>query len=128
VSLAFLALLYVRELALGLRLEKCRSTHFNIANTESVEERRRSADVLIMWDDAIRNVAAIPLRACNIFNEVYIKFFKNNSLLCNTVNVYKSSHLRYCQSDGVDSFTTYHVCSISSTKSFWENVSVSKEY
>lgn len=58
-------LLYVRELARGLRREKCLSTHFSIASTESVDERRLSADVLVMLDDAMRNVAAIPLRAWN---------------------------------------------------------------
>lgn len=64
-SLAFRAFLNVRELALGLRREKCRSTHFSIANTESVDDSRRSADVLIIDDDAIRKVAAMPFRACN---------------------------------------------------------------
>lgn len=56
-------LLNVRELALGLRLEKCRSTHLSMARTESVDDRRLSADVLVMFDDAMRKVAAIPLRA-----------------------------------------------------------------
>lgn len=64
VSRAFLAFLYVREFALGLRREKCRSTHLSIAKTESVDERRRSADVLVMLEDAIRKVAAIPFNAC----------------------------------------------------------------
>lgn len=62
-SFAFLALLYVRELALGLRLEKCLSTHLSMAKTESVDDSRRSAAVFMMLDDAIRKVAAIPFRA-----------------------------------------------------------------
>lgn len=62
-SLAFLAFLYVRELALGLRREKWRSTHLSMARTESVEDNRRSADVLVMVEDAMRNVAAIPFSA-----------------------------------------------------------------
>lgn len=65
-SLAFLAFLYVREFALGLRREKWRSTHLSMASTESVEDRRLSAEVLIMLDEAIRNVAAIPFSACGM--------------------------------------------------------------
>lgn len=63
VSRDFLALLYVSELARGLRREKCRSTHLSMASTESVDDSRRSADVFVMDDDAMRNVAAIPFNA-----------------------------------------------------------------
>lgn len=54
---------YVKELARGLRRITCRSTHFNIVNTESVDGRRCSADVLTIADDVTRNVAAIPFKA-----------------------------------------------------------------
>ena len=47
----------------GLRLLKCRSTHFNIVRTESVLGSRRSAEVRMICEDATRNVAAIPFNA-----------------------------------------------------------------
>ena len=56
--------LYVREFARGLRRIKCRSTHLSIVKTESVDGKRLSAAVLMMVDDAILKVAAIPLSAC----------------------------------------------------------------
>lgn len=48
---------------------KWRSTHFSMVNTESVDGKRCSADVLTMCDDVTRNVAAIPFNACKWTNE-----------------------------------------------------------
>lgn len=71
---------YVNEFARGLRRITCRSTHFNIVNTESVDGRRCSADVLIMVDDVTRNVAAIPFKAFEIEMKFidYLKFEEKN--------------------------------------------------
>lgn len=86
-------------MARGLRRITCRSTHFNMVSTESVnienflgqigmeqkfrqkllpvDGKRCSADVLTICEDVTRNVAAIPFKACNeifiIFNST--KFF-----------------------------------------------------
>jgi len=48
---------------LGLLFIKCLSTHLSIVKTESVDGRRRSAAVLMIFELAIRKVAATPRRA-----------------------------------------------------------------
>lgn len=58
----FLALALL--LSFGFLFMKCLSTHFNIVKTESVEGKRRSAAVLMMFELEMRKVAAIPLKAC----------------------------------------------------------------
>lgn len=57
---------YVNELARGFRRITCRSTHFNMVKTESVDGKRCSADVFTIADDVTRNVAAIPFKAFKI--------------------------------------------------------------
>lgn len=54
----FLTLLAL--LSFGFLFMKCRSTHLSIVKTESVDGKRRSAAVLMMFELAIRKVAAIP--------------------------------------------------------------------
>lgn len=61
----------------GLRWLRWRSNHFSIVRTESVLGRRLSAAVRMMLDDATRNVAAIPFKACNI-NLRHSFIFKSN--------------------------------------------------
>lgn len=47
-------------LSFGFLFMKCRSTHFNMDKTESVDGKRLSAAVLMMLELAIRKVAAMP--------------------------------------------------------------------
>jgi hypothetical protein len=48
---------------------KCLSTHLSIVKTESVEGKRRSAAVLIIFELAILKVAAIPRSALKIIDK-----------------------------------------------------------
>ena len=51
-------------LSFGFLFMKCLSTHLSIVKTESVDGKRLSAAVLMMFELAIRKVAAIPRSAC----------------------------------------------------------------
>lgn len=70
----------------GFLFMKCLSTHLSIVRTESVEGKRRSAAVLMMFELAIRKVAAIPRSAC--------KESDQSRILCLVTRYSQSSRLR----------------------------------